>query len=146
MNRFNQNMFKNNPLFLVDKIRNLRHCHTIRKISQIDANQPSSSGRDQVTVSPDPKSKLRLFRFAIPENESELERRYRLRRMEVQRQNQEFWSEINQSFNTKRTDFIENQLKPHHIDPTTQQSHEELADFYRKFLNDNHQKYVRYNL
>lgn len=47
---------------------------------------------------PDPKSNLRSIIFHKPNNESLIERQYRLKRIDVQTWNQEFWSNHNTNF------------------------------------------------
>lgn len=47
---------------------------------------------------PNPVSNLRTIKFHIPDNESEIQRLFRIKREEVQKWNEEFWTKHNSNF------------------------------------------------
>lgn len=132
---------------MVKIIRSITN-ETNRTVHQTSSNGSKTfKHSDKVSAIPHPISKLRLFNYAINENETEYEKRLRERRIQIQNFNHEYWSKINTEFNQKKKNYIENELKNRHseIDYNSTQTHEELAQFYKKFLDDNHQRYIGYN-
>ncbi|XP_051007877.1 cytochrome c oxidase assembly factor 8 [Acomys russatus] len=100
---------------------------------------------------PDKYSNLRPVHFHIPENESPLEQRLRELRQETQEWNQQFWANQNLSFNKEKEEFIYSRLQAKGSGLRTKSGQratldaEEMADFYKEFLNKNFQKHMCYN-
>lgn len=68
----------------------------VTQVTSKQQHHPTSC--NQVSVMPHPISKLRFIQYAVPENESHQERELRLRRIELQEWNHQYWSKINQEF------------------------------------------------
>lgn len=64
----------------------------------ISKQQHHPTACNQVSVVPHPLSKLRFIQYAVPKNESQQERELRLRQIELQEWNHQYWSKINQEF------------------------------------------------
>lgn len=89
--------------------------------------------------SPHPVSNLRLIRPTIPPDETKSEREYRLKWMALQKWNQCYWQDHNKSFFSQRDLFVKSK-------GSGQPSYDELANFYKKFLEENHKKHLAYSL
>lgn len=89
--------------------------------------------------SPHPVSNLRLIRPTIPKDETINEKEYREKWMDLQKWNQLYWQDHNRSFFTQRDSFIKSK-------GSGQPSYDELANFYKKFLEENHKKHLAYSL
>ncbi|XP_008314065.1 cytochrome c oxidase assembly factor 8 [Cynoglossus semilaevis] len=100
---------------------------------------------------PNPLSNLRPIVYRIPEKESELERRLRQLRQETEDWNHEFWTKQNISFSREKENFIFKQLKDKGLTKVVQKgrpslSSEEMAVFYKSFLDKNKEQHVNYNI
>lgn len=89
--------------------------------------------------SPHPVSNLRLIRPYIPPDETPQEREYRGKLMQLQEWNQRYWEDHNKSFFDERDCFIKSKGEK-------QPSYDELASFYKTFLEENHTKHLAYSL
>ena len=89
--------------------------------------------------SPHPVSNLRLIRPTILPDETKSEKAYREKWMALQKWNQSYWQDHNRSFFTQRDSFIKSK-------GPGQPSYDELANFYKKFLEENHKKHLAYSL
>ncbi|XP_054153899.1 COA8 family protein CBG23705, mitochondrial-like [Oppia nitens] len=128
---------------------------------------------DTVVSPPHSVSNLRLVRYGSrrsadgkeeEKEETPAERQLRSRRMSIQLWNHSYWLKNNMDFQTQKKLFIENELKTSSSATTTtvpnisggnvgqQQefksgvSYDELASFYKTFLDSNHRKHMNYNL
>ncbi|XP_012382936.1 cytochrome c oxidase assembly factor 8 [Dasypus novemcinctus] len=110
----------------------------------------SSSHHDWIGP-PDKYSNLRPVQFYIPENESPLERKLRELRQETQEWNQRFWTNQNLTFSKEKEEFIHSRLKARGLGGSAGSGQkptlnaEEMAEFYKEFLNKNFQKHMYYN-
>ncbi|XP_002730791.1 COA8 family protein Y39B6A.34, mitochondrial-like [Saccoglossus kowalevskii] len=100
---------------------------------------------------PDKLSNIRTVKYGIPENESKVKKEYRLMREETDKFNHLFWTEHNAAFIKAKEIFIESKLdgsgdKLVDEDGTKHVlTAEEMAEFYRDFLNCRHQELKDYN-
>ncbi|KAK2826767.1 hypothetical protein Q5P01_020981 [Channa striata] len=100
---------------------------------------------------PNPLSNLRPIVYRIPENESELEKQLRHLRQETEDWNHEFWTKQNISFSKEKDSFIASQLKAKGLSLRDEQGRrrslnsEEMAVFYKNFLDKNRTRHVNYN-
>lgn len=96
---------------------------------------------------PDPQSNIRPFLLKEKSNESPSERYLRERRNEVQKWNHDFWLEQNANFQRCKKQFLsERYQNPKMKDSKEGYIHpDELAEFYRQFLNDNYKMHINYN-
>lgn len=67
-----------------------------RQIRRLATNAPKQ--KHDLIGQPCPKSLLRPVKLAIPPNETTLQWQYRLRRLEVHRWNEKFWTAHNNAF------------------------------------------------
>lgn len=88
-------------------------------------------------------SRLRYVNIIKRPDETEQERLYRERYNSLQDWNEKYWAENNAIFNKEKEEYI----KKHHGESSDDQalSHDQLAPFYRDFLNKNRAKHVLYN-
>ncbi|XP_047467720.1 cytochrome c oxidase assembly factor 8 [Mugil cephalus] len=100
---------------------------------------------------PNPLSNLRPIIYHVPENESELEKRLRHLRQETEDWNHEFWTKQNVSFNQEKETFIISQLKSKGLTLRDEDgrrrtlSSEDMAQFYKSFLDRNRVRHANYN-
>ncbi|XP_043553445.1 cytochrome c oxidase assembly factor 8 [Chiloscyllium plagiosum] len=111
---------------------------------------PADSHHDWVGP-PDRLSNLRPMKYYAPKLESELEQELRKLRMATQVWNQNFWLNQNVTFNKEKEKFIHSRLKAKGIGLRDEEgrkntlSAEEMAEFYKDFLDVNYNKHVNYN-
>ncbi|KAF7649393.1 hypothetical protein LDENG_00141800 [Lucifuga dentata] len=111
---------------------------------------PPSSTHDWIGP-PNPLSNLRPIVYRIPENETELERRLRHLRQETEDWNHEFWAEQNITFSKEKEAFIISQLKAKGLSLHDEEGRrrslnsEEMAVFYKSFLDVNKIRHTNYN-
>ncbi|XP_062974187.1 cytochrome c oxidase assembly factor 8 [Elgaria multicarinata webbii] len=111
---------------------------------------PSHSCHDWIGP-PDRCSNLRPVIFYIPKHESQLERRLRELRQETQVWNQQFWANQNISFRKEKEEFVCSRLKAKGVQLRDERGRkatlnaEEMAEFYKDFLNKNFKKHICYN-
>lgn len=91
-----------------------------------------------------PTSHIYLVKHAIPEDESPAEKRYRMMREEYQLWNHFYWEENNKQFQEEKAQYIIKQRLKKQND-SYGSSHEDLAPFYRDFLDRNYEKHITYN-
>ncbi|KAM9842146.1 cytochrome c oxidase assembly factor 8 [Aulostomus maculatus] len=100
---------------------------------------------------PNPLSNLRPIVYHISENETELEKRVRCLRQETEDWNHKFWTEQNISFSKEKDAFIISKLKAKGLSIRDKQGHrhslnsEEMAVFYKSFLDKNRIRHANYN-
>lgn len=97
-------------------------------------------------------SRLRYVNVIKRPDETEQERLYREQYNNLQDWNEKYWAENNAIFNREKENYIKKHLRaPNKTSPSTTAddqealSHDQLAPFYRDFLNKNRQKHVSYN-
>ena len=94
-----QTNFKRTFVNEVTYVTVYRYPICVRKISFCRIFQPILEAKRDVFGPVDPKSNLRVIKtFYIPPDETSWERDYRLKRIEVQEWNQEFWTAHNLQF------------------------------------------------
>ncbi|CAG2113052.1 unnamed protein product [Medioppia subpectinata] len=92
-------------------------------------------------------SNLRFTDWAKPVNETPVERQLRLKRVELQNWNHEYWLKNNTEFQRQKQDFIKRELKTSDGQEfKSSLSYDELSLFYKSFLDSNHRKHMNYNL
>ncbi|RVE66344.1 hypothetical protein OJAV_G00106260 [Oryzias javanicus] len=100
---------------------------------------------------PNPLSNLRPIIYRIPEEESELEKRLRNLRQETEDWNHKFWTKQNLNFSKEKEAFLVSQLSVKGLtlrDPDGRRrslSSEEMAVFYKSFLDKNRIRHASYN-
>ncbi|XP_062378558.1 cytochrome c oxidase assembly factor 8 isoform X1 [Sardina pilchardus] len=112
---------------------------------------PSSSSKHDWIGPADRLSNLRPIIYHIPENETPLERRLRHLRQETEDWNHQFWANQNITFNKQKDDYVLTQLqakgqteRDEKGKPRTLSS-EEMAVFYKHFLDKNFKRHADYN-
>ncbi|XP_015205985.1 cytochrome c oxidase assembly factor 8 [Lepisosteus oculatus] len=112
---------------------------------------PPTSSRCDWIGPPDGLSNLRPIRFHIPEKESPTEARLRRLRQETEDWNQQFWANQNLSFSREKEQFVLSTLKAKGLGLRDEDgrrrilSADEMAVFYKDFLDKNRQKHSSYN-
>ncbi|KAM8913172.1 cytochrome c oxidase assembly factor 8 [Spinachia spinachia] len=100
---------------------------------------------------PNPLSNIRPIVYHVPENESQLERRLRHLRQETEDWNHDFWTQQNISFSQEKEEFIFSQLKGRGLTVLDEEGRrrslnsEEMAVFYKRFLDTNRIRHRDYN-
>lgn len=100
---------------------------------------------------PDRLSNLRPIIYHIPENETELERELRKLRQETEDWNHEFWAKQNVTFSKEKDTFIVANLKAKGLSERDDKGRkralnsEEMAVFYKSFLDTNRIRHANYN-
>ncbi|KAM9354753.1 cytochrome c oxidase assembly factor 8 [Pholidichthys leucotaenia] len=113
--------------------------------------RPEPSSTHDWVGPPNPLSNLRPIIYHIPENETELEKRLRNLRQETEDWNHNFWTNQNINFTKEKEAFIISQLKRKGLtlrdeDGRRQSlSSEEMAVFYKSFLDKNRTRHANYN-
>ncbi|XP_041827832.1 cytochrome c oxidase assembly factor 8 [Melanotaenia boesemani] len=136
--------------------RSCRLCSSKQAIQQDKSSKRSTFRPDPSSTHdwigpPHPLSNLRPIIYHIPENESELERRLRNLRQETEDWNHDFWTKQNASFSKEKEDFIISQLKAKGLTLRDKDGRrrslnsEEMAVFYKSFLDRNRIRHASYN-
>ncbi|XP_070776817.1 cytochrome c oxidase assembly factor 8 [Enoplosus armatus] len=100
---------------------------------------------------PNPLSNLRPIVYHVPENETELEKRLRHLRQQTEDWNHDFWTKQNITFSKEKDAFILSQLKAKGLTVHDEQGRrralnsEEMAMFYKSFLDRNRIRHANYN-
>ncbi|KAI4888316.1 hypothetical protein NFI96_017620 [Prochilodus magdalenae] len=100
---------------------------------------------------PDRLSNLRPIIYHIPENETQLERELRHLRQETEDWNHEFWALQNITFSKEKEEYVHSQMKAKGLTERDEKgrrrtlNNEEMAVFYKHFLDKNHKKHASYN-
>ncbi|XP_066550094.1 cytochrome c oxidase assembly factor 8 [Amia ocellicauda] len=122
-----------------------------RRTGQRPGFLPPADSRHDWIGPPDRLSNIRPIRFHVPENESLLQARLRVLRQETEDWNQQFWANQNLSFSKEKEEFIHSCLTCQGLGLRDEDgrkrvlSTEEMATFYKNFLEANRQKHARYN-
>ncbi|XP_061742245.1 kinesin light chain 1 isoform X1 [Nerophis ophidion] len=113
--------------------------------------RPAPSSTHDWIGPPNPLSNLRPVIYRVPENESELEGRLRTLRQATEDWNHRFWTTQNLSFSKDKDAFIASELKVKGLSERDEQgrrhalSSEEMAVFYKRFLDINKERHANYN-
>lgn len=92
---------------------------------------------------PHPVSNLRPVYFHVPKDETPTETEFRRRREAVEEWNQKFWELHNDRFYKGKNEFVADYRKVSN-DPKEPPA-EEMAKFYKRFLDENHNLHMSYN-
>ncbi|XP_023681336.1 cytochrome c oxidase assembly factor 8 [Paramormyrops kingsleyae] len=112
---------------------------------------PAAGSKHDWIGPPDRLSNLRPIIYHIRENETPLERRLRHLRQETEDWNHHFWANQNISFSKEKEDFIQSHLDANGLSTRDENgrkrtlSSEEMAVFYKHFLDENRVKHANYN-
>lgn len=115
------------------------------------AFKPAAGSTHDWIGPPNPLSNLRPIVYHVPENESELEKRLRHLRQETEDWNHEFWADQNVTFTKDKEAFIISQLKAKGLTLRDEDGRrraltsEEMAVFYKSFLDTNRRRHADYN-
>ncbi|XP_037551516.1 cytochrome c oxidase assembly factor 8 [Nematolebias whitei] len=113
--------------------------------------RPTPSSTHDWIGPPNPLSNLRPIVYRVPEDESDLEKQLRKLRQETEDWNQNFWTKQNISFSQEKEVFIVSQLKTKGLTLRDENgrrralSSEEMALFYKSFLDRNRSRHADYN-
>lgn len=98
----------------------------------------------RVVSKPQIVSRLRHVKIIERGDETDQERLYRIQYQNLQDWNNNYWNENNELFNREKDGYI----KAHFGEKTSNEealSHDQLAHFYRTFLEQSREKHVNYN-
>ncbi|KAM6912166.1 cytochrome c oxidase assembly factor 8 [Xenentodon cancila] len=115
------------------------------------AFSPEPSSKYDWIGPPNPLSNLRPIIYHIPENESELDKQLRKLRQDTEDWNHDFWTKQNISFTKEKEAFIISQLKAKGLTLRDEDGRrrslntEEMAAFYKNFLDRNRIRHANYN-
>ncbi|XP_020513255.2 cytochrome c oxidase assembly factor 8 [Labrus bergylta] len=113
--------------------------------------RPAASTTHDWIGPPNPLSNLRPIVYHVPENETELEKHLRHLRQETEDWNHDFWTKQNITFSKDKEAFIISQLNAKGLtarDETGRRrtlGSEEMAEFYKSFLDTNRTRHANYN-
>ncbi|XP_068573662.1 cytochrome c oxidase assembly factor 8 [Cebidichthys violaceus] len=135
---------------------NMRKCSSKRATEQDKKTKrspfrPAASATHDWIGPPNPLSNLRPIVYHVPDDESELQRRLRHLRQETEDWNHDFWTKQNISFSKEKDAFIFSQLKSKGLTVRDEQGRrrslnsEEMAVFYKRFLDTNVTRHADYN-
>nr|XP_046267877.1 cytochrome c oxidase assembly factor 8 isoform X2 [Scatophagus argus] len=121
------------------------------KTPKRSTSRPVASSTHDWIGPPNPLSNLRPIVYHIPEKETELEKHLRHLRQETEDWNHDFWTRQNITFCKEKEDFIVSQLKAKGLTARDEQGRrrslnsEEMAMFYKSFLDKNRIRHANYN-
>ncbi|XP_078134421.1 cytochrome c oxidase assembly factor 8 [Sander vitreus] len=121
------------------------------KTPKRSAFRPAASSTHDWIGPPNPLSNLRPIVYHVPGNESELEKRLRHLRQETEDWNHDFWTKQNISYSKEKDAFIFASLKAKGLTVRDEQGRrralnsEEMAVFYKSFLETNRLRHADYN-
>lgn len=105
---------------------------------------PSSTKTDWVGPA-DKITKLRKYKLYVPPDETALEKSYRLKRQEVHKWSSAFWERHNLDFIKGKKVYSEKLKKDKGLSGEEALSADDMAKYYRSFLNEQHQAHIKYN-
>lgn len=88
---------------------------------------------------------LRQHKLYVPPDETGLERSYRLKRQEVHEWNSAFWERHNSDFIKGKKVYSDKLKKDKGLAEDEALSADDMAKYYRMFLNEHHQAHIKYN-
>ncbi|XP_007574945.1 cytochrome c oxidase assembly factor 8 [Poecilia formosa] len=122
-----------------------------KKPIKMSASRPDPSSSHDWIGPPNSLSNLRPIVYRISENESDLEKQLRKLRQETEDWNHIFWTRQNVNFSKEKEAFIISQLKAKGLTLRGEDgrqsslSSEEMAVFYKSFLDKNRMRHADYN-
>lgn len=134
---------------------NSRLCSSSRpaadKIPKTSIERPAPHSSHDWIGPPHPLSNLRPIIYRVPAHESPLESRLRTLRQQTEDWNHHFWTKQNVTFSKEKESFIISQLKSKGLSLRDEQGRrrsldsEEMAVFYKSFLDRNKTRHADYN-
>lgn len=112
---------------------------------------PAATSKHDWIGPPDRLSNLRPIIYHIPENETPQERKLRRLRQETEDWNHEFWTNQNFTFSKEKEEYVRSQLSAKGLSERDEDgrkrtlSIEEMAVFYKHFLDKNIGRHASYN-
>ncbi|XP_030211931.1 cytochrome c oxidase assembly factor 8 isoform X2 [Gadus morhua] len=119
--------------------------------STSSAFQPAPDSTHDWIGPPNRLSNIRPITYHVPAQESALEERLRRLRQQTEVWNHEFWAYQNVAFNKEKDEYVSSQLKARGLEGRDQQGRkhtlgsEEMALFYKSFLDTNRTRHANYN-
>ncbi|XP_041809211.1 cytochrome c oxidase assembly factor 8 [Chelmon rostratus] len=113
--------------------------------------RPAPSSTHDWIGPPNPLSNLRPIVYRVPESETELEKRLRHLRQETEDWNHQFWTKQNITFSKEKQAFISSRLNSKGLTVHDEEGRrrslnsEEMAVFYKSFLDQNRIRHANYN-
>ncbi|KAJ3612947.1 hypothetical protein NHX12_019204 [Muraenolepis orangiensis] len=140
----------------------LRPCDTIthgsrgcssdrQKSAKSSAFKPEADSTHDWIGPPNRLSNIRPITYHIPAEETALERRLRRLRQQTEVWNHEFWAQQNVTFSKEKDEFIRCQLTANGLADRDERGHkhtlssEQMAVFYKSFLDSNRTRHANYN-
>lgn len=99
----------------------------------------------RIVSKPQLLSRLRFVNIIKRCDETDQERLYRTQYEGIQEWNDRYWAENNELFNREKDHYIKQHFGDTFSSSEEALSHDQLAHFYRKFLEKNRQKHIVYN-
>ncbi|XP_038130274.1 cytochrome c oxidase assembly factor 8 [Cyprinodon tularosa] len=122
-----------------------------KNITKVSPLRPEPSPAHDWIGPPNPLSNLRPIVYRVIENESDVEKQLRKLRQETEDWNNDFWTKQNVSFSKEKDAFIISQLKAKGLSLRGEDgrrrtlSSEDMAVFYKSFLDRNRIRHANYN-
>ncbi|XP_072533009.1 cytochrome c oxidase assembly factor 8 [Salminus brasiliensis] len=146
-------LFFRSQRYAAGVLKSKRHCASQpqEELAEKTKFKPGPTSKCDWIGPPDRLSNLRPIIYHIPENETQLERRLRHLRQETEDWNHEFWTHQNLTFSKEKDDYVLSQLKAKGMTERDERgrkrtlSSEEMAVFYKHFLDKNFKKHASYN-
>ncbi|XP_038074233.1 COA8 family protein CBG23705, mitochondrial-like isoform X2 [Patiria miniata] len=137
-------------LFSSDSTASTENAQDESKAQEYRTEPPHHPDRDWIGPV-DKRSNLRQIRFAQPQDETVGERKHREMREEIYEWNHAFWAKHNQNFIEAKERFVKEALGTKGVGLLDEDgakrvlSADEMAKFYREFLQDNRHTLKLYN-
>ncbi|XP_055912484.1 COA8 family protein CG14806, mitochondrial [Eupeodes corollae] len=133
---------KNSNFVCINKIRKFADkVKTTTNPGLLEKPDPEKVSCDYIGP-PDKESNLRPYVRCIPKNETPLATELRLKQIEVEKWNQDFWAKHNKRFYDEKEDFI----RLHKEAGIDELSADKMSEFYKAFLDKNKKMHVYYNI
>lgn len=122
-----------------------------KKKAKTSIQRPAPSPAHDWIGPPNAVSNLRPIVYRVPERESELEKRLRTLRQDTEDWNHDFWTKQNTTFSKNKESFIAAKLSAKGLSRRDEQGRrrtldtEEMAVFYKSFLDENRTRHANYN-
>lgn len=124
---------------------------TQQKKAKTSIQKPAPSPTHDWIGPPNALSNLRPIVYRVPERESQLEQRLRRLRQDTEDWNHHFWAKQNTTFSKNKESFIAAQLSAKGLSRRDEKGRrrtldsEEMAVFYKNFLDENRTRHANYN-
>lgn len=99
----------------------------------------------RIVSKPQILSRLRYVNIVKRRDETDQERAYRVQYESLQDWNNRYWAENNELFTKEKNEYIEKIYGQEASSKEEALSHDQLATFYRSFLESNRDRHVNYN-